>query len=628
MAFLNLDEYKNNVARAQDYMWSWLRQAREDFEFAALKQWKEEDREALEQQLRPALVFDVTRPLIKAVTGAEMTGRYKAKFTGFNLELEEKDREAAEVFDIFYNWVRLHGKSEHHESLAFQDLAICGIGAIDIYLDYSRYKDGQILYRRAPVFDVAFDPSAIEPNVEDRWFCYRDRFVPETTFERLYPDAQDILNAVRRQDGAKMEGTVEKIRRKMGKAYSRKDDRSQESGNDILMTGYDRTSKSVRIRDYQWKELKYKSRIIGRDQNGVSLSDEFYTTSEASNFMSSIDPESTDIYYEEQKNHPVIEYFRAHVANNVVLNEQATGLRDFTLQFLTGEEDWTQYLGDKGSGYKFYFGLMRSMKDPQSYRNKFFSQAVHIFNSNPKGLLIYETDMFENVSQAMSAWNKAEGAIGVEPGKLANQHGPKFQHINQQFSFAGTDPLFQNATAATYEAAGINPSVTGGQAQDLRRVSTSSLSEIKASNLASLSNYFDALRLYRKNAAELTIELARKHFSREIIARIVGIKYAANVNLLFDMDVQDYDVVVEESDADNTPSEDMFTAVMQNAPNLISMGFPIVPGLFKYAAAFLPTDVAKEWEELIRNYNSQQQTGGPGGTPLPPPGATDGGMVQ
>ena len=73
-------EFKDALSDMLDYLYDWEKDARIDWEFAGLKQWDKIDADGLEEQGRPALTFDRTRPIIASVAGAEITNRYEPKF--------------------------------------------------------------------------------------------------------------------------------------------------------------------------------------------------------------------------------------------------------------------------------------------------------------------------------------------------------------------------------------------------------------------------------------------------------------------------------------------------------------------------------------------------------------------
>jgi hypothetical protein len=70
---------------------------------------------------------------------------------------------------------------------------------------------------------------------------------------------------------------------------------------------------------------------------------------------------------------PRTEIIRSYHSGHEVIKEEILGLRDFPYQFITAFEDYSD------QSKRQFFGLMRPMRDPQRYANKFFSQAVHMF---------------------------------------------------------------------------------------------------------------------------------------------------------------------------------------------------------------------------------------------------------
>ena len=68
--------YREDVAKAA----RWRRQAREDFRFRDGDQWSPEDKRLLEEQGRPAIVFNRIGVLVDAVVGAEVGNRREVRY--------------------------------------------------------------------------------------------------------------------------------------------------------------------------------------------------------------------------------------------------------------------------------------------------------------------------------------------------------------------------------------------------------------------------------------------------------------------------------------------------------------------------------------------------------------------
>src|SRR5690349_19788939 len=65
---------------ASSHTSKWRRYAREDFDFVAGKQWTDDERAELNEQLRPVITFNRIAPITDAVSGSEIQGRQEVRF--------------------------------------------------------------------------------------------------------------------------------------------------------------------------------------------------------------------------------------------------------------------------------------------------------------------------------------------------------------------------------------------------------------------------------------------------------------------------------------------------------------------------------------------------------------------
>src|SRR5262249_50679018 len=105
--------YREDVAKAA----RWRRQAREDFQFRDGDQWSPEDRRLLEEQGRPAIVFNRIGVLVDAVVGAEVGNRREVRY----IPRESGDSLPNEVLTSAAEWFRDQCDAEDEESAAFKD---------------------------------------------------------------------------------------------------------------------------------------------------------------------------------------------------------------------------------------------------------------------------------------------------------------------------------------------------------------------------------------------------------------------------------------------------------------------------------------------------------------------------
>ena len=95
----------------------------------------------------------------------------------------------------------------------------------------------------------------------------------------------------------------------------------------------------------------------------------------------------------------------------------------FTFQCITAERD-----RNKGT----WFGLVRLMRDPQMWANKWLSQILHIVNSNAKGGVMIEEGALTDKRQFEESFAKPNAVSWVPNGTLASGRiQPKPQAASQ-----------------------------------------------------------------------------------------------------------------------------------------------------------------------------------------------------
>jgi hypothetical protein len=200
------------------------------------------------------------------------------------------------------------------------------------------------------------------------------------------------------------------------------------------------------------------------------------------------------------------------------------------------------------------------------WANKFFSQALHIINTNAKGGLLAETDAFVDIEEARDQYAEADSIVELNPGGLARvkeKNPPQFPvQINQMMSMA------LDAIPAT---AGVNMEMIAQQQQDQAAILEM---QRKQQGMTVLAELFDAKRQYQKQHGRLMLWMVITFIADGRLVRIGGPDYQQYVPFVHDQGLAEYDVIVDEAPSSPNMQERVWAMIMQMFPVLRTMQMP------------------------------------------------------
>ena len=92
---------------------------------------------------------------------------------------------------------------------------------------------------------------------------------------------------------------------------------------------------------------------------------------------------------------------------------------------------WACITGELDRNKGHWFGLIKTMRDPQMWANKWLSQTLHILNTTAKGGIVAEIDAFADMTEAEEKWGAtrydrlARHRRGVQPEDHAEAGRPR-----------------------------------------------------------------------------------------------------------------------------------------------------------------------------------------------------------
>ena len=460
-------------------------------------------------------------------------------------------------------WVRDGCNAEDEESESFRDMVICGLGCSETRLDYDTDPEGVIIVERRDPLRVGYDTAAIKKNLTDATWVYSFADYTRATFEEKWPEkAEEVFVSMfpdentRGMDNADTE------------AYYKGDDASSQPTNliRVIQFQYFKTVKIYKIQDLNGQTQEIPASRFNKmkqflDERGLK-------------------------YVKADKR----QYRQCFVAGDVELDDVPLPADEFTLKFMTGIRD-----RNKGT----FYGMVRDAIDPQKWSNKFFSLAIDILATNPKGGLMAETDAFEDRNDAEENWANPKSIVWMRPGAIRDG---KVQTRQPNAPPPALDAMMGFAVSSMPQIMGINMEFLGladrAQAGVLE-------SQRKQAAITTLAEFFSALSLYRKVQGKCLMTMILRYLADGRLMRIVGQTNAQYIPLVRQPGFEKFDVIVDE--APNAPDVKARTwsALEQILPQMMKMGVPIPPEVVDYSP--IPASLAAKWKEILAKRQQQPQ---------------------
>lgn len=555
---------KQRFKASKDATSEWRKGAREDYAMYSGEQWADADKKKLEDELRPIVVFNRIHPVVETVTGLEITNRQEIRY----IPREPGAAAVNEMLTGAAKWVRDECNAEDEESEAFRDMVICGIGVTETRLDYEEEQDGKIVIERGDPMEMYWDPAARKQNLIDREWDIRVRDVARDWIMATWPEKHDeivIGDLWMSVDDDVLVSTSDPSN--PAKAYTQPDIHHVES----------RQGK-VRLVEYQWKEYEPYYRVIDPETSEIKEID-------AETFLKISDRATQIGLVLDSVPQKRVKVYRAFLSGSVVFEVGTPpDPSAFSYDFMTGYRDRNSNL---------FYGIVRPMKDPQRWANKWLAQSMHIINTNAKGGLIVEKDGVDNVREMETSWAKPESITVVRPGGLAKiQPKPMGQYPQ------GTNDLMQFAIASIRDVTGVNVEMLGLANRDQPAMLES---QRKQSAVTLLSTLFDSLRRYRKQHGRKLLYMIQEYISDDRLVRIKGQKGEEYVRLAKDDLTRRYDVIIDDAPTSPNEKQRVWELLVQILPIIPTIGLPLIPELLDYVP--LPASLVATWKAYIDQMN-------------------------
>lgn len=576
----------------------WQREAREDFLFRdGTGQWTAQEKKILEEELRPAMTFNLTKSSVDLIMGLNEDNRVIFRCT----PVEPSDDFLCEVLNEIYDWAKENHELEEEEDAALESASICGRGyvAVDFVPDPKRF--GEIILQEVvvPVHEVHFDPAARRPDLSDASFITWDRWITVEDFRMRYPKypLTKIEELIETGRTWALSGSVG-VPSEIFEEFRDSDSDTTDYVRPLDLNFYDRSRRMIRLIHMEYWDV-YK-RYFG------------------------FNPEAGQFEEFDGKNLKQIK--KAY--------KKKYGM-DFEYEVMMDKRvRWLQFIGDeilyddisplpfdgfsivpmfafKDVSYRTsnHFGIVRLMKDPQREVNKRWSQALHLLNQQVQPGLFAEMDAFVDVEQAKASVKEPGSITFMNSGgltKVQERGMPNFPNAPMQM-----EEFSQNIMR---KITGINPDLLG---QDRGRQEPGVVVRLRQQQgVTLLKPLFKSYRKMRKGLFRRILAIVMEYMPDEQILRVLGQNgkftidpeagvitdqetgQLANIRDLRNIE---YNVNAEESPGNMTKRVLELSAFME----MQGQGFPVEPSVI-INRMDLPASEKQKWLEYIQGQQQAQ----------------------
>ncbi len=549
-----IERIKLHYTMADDLTMEWREEAAKLYDMAAGHQWEEIDKLRMDEELRPAVTFNLSAKYLEAVYGLQISNRQEIKYYPQQVP---QDSGQADLLNGAVKWSREKCDAEIEESDAFLDCIITGVGCAEHFISTDEDPEGMYMTERRDPLEMYVDPMSRKRNYLDARWMMRVRMLTEEQFEEIFPGKLDQLESV---------SMGMRVTNSRGGADIHIATEAWKYENNAM--GMDQVT-MIPVFEYQWYEQKKHVKVDTPHGNREMTAGKW---GKLKQFL-----ENQGVPYRVNRFKRRV-YYRAFVAGGIVLRKrESPSQTGFTYKFITGKRDRNK---------NTYSGIGRALKDPQMWVNKFFSDILYIIQTNAKGGMLAEEDAFADPARAEEEWSKPNSITMVEEGAIQdNKIMPKPAAQYPQ----GMDRLMEFAMNAMPETTGINLEIMGMA----NKVQPGIVEQHrKQSAMTILAWAFDSMRQYYHQSGKIAAEYVRKYMADGRLVRLRGEGEARYLPLVREALNFDFDIIVDEAPHSTNQQERVFMIMMEMLPIMQAQGMPIPPEFWEYSP--LPNEMKQK----------------------------------
>lgn len=510
-------------------------------------QWTDKEKQVLEDEQRPVVTFNKTLKFVKALCGIEANNRREIVYLPRDFN-EPGEVSANEMLTVGSQWMAEGCQADRQQSQSFRDAVICGMGWTEGTIDTDDEPRGKYDEDRCDPLEMFWDRNSRAPNLADAKRRGRVRRMTLGEARSLLPGVTDAPGVTASDlDAIWASG----YRAKADNEGSYKERREADKGSNAKeMSDYDDDTE-VHVVQVQWWEYETYVRTVDlSDESGqkhVDLTAEQFEQLNEAATANGIKLPSAKLRRKVFK--------EALLGNRVLWSGDCKRKNGFTFNCITWEAD--DVAGT-------WFGIVRVLRDPQKWANKFFSQLMHMINSTAKGGILAEKGVFPDIRQAQKTYARQGAITEVSDGAL--QKG-RIQPKPGAAITGGVAALLQIADAAFGDTTGVNLELMGLADREQAGVLEAQRKQAAMTILATL---FDSYSGFMQDVGGMRLYFLQNYLADDRLIRVKGDDGYQVLPLIKDKVLGSYDVIVDDAPASPDTKEKTWLALQPLMPIIAS----------------------------------------------------------
>jgi hypothetical protein len=560
-----------------DHSADWRKEAKRNYDFVAGRQWEPEEIEHLKSQMRPVVTFNKTKKFVKSICGLEVNNRQMITYLPADPR-EAGEVKANEVLSNASDWMSRGTDAPRHQSRAFRDATICGMGWTGGDVDFDDDPKGKYIEERCDPLEMGWDCNAREDNITDSKRRWRLRQMTLNEARNLIPGVTDAKNF----DDADLDASwAAGFQSEVAQAKTKQDKERRDQN-----TEEDSDRQKVLVLQIQWWEFEgYVKTVDPQTNQEVDLpKDQFEKINGEFQKLYGMPLPSANLRRKVWK--------QAFVGGKVLQVGPCPRRDGFSFNCVTGDPDDTRGTWD---------GVVSVLRDPQAYSNKFFAQLMHMVNSTAKGGILAEDDVFSDINQAQNTYARPDAITlttkgAISKNKIMPKPGASLNAGVLQL-LQVTDTMFAETTGMNMELMGLADRQQPGVLEAQR----------KQAAMTILATLFDNLSAFRREVGAMRLTYVQDYLADDRLIRVHGDDGIQAMPLIKDKTLGKYDVIVDDAPSSTNMKEKAWAALMTLLPTVQDMLTPEVVVMLLDYVPNLPSRLVEELKKIASEPPAPEQ---------------------